>query len=201
MPSAARRSPNTLRRKRAAATFFINGSVMRQAPARWRSILAGFPVANHSYSHADLALLSQAAIRSEVAGDEARIEAILRRPMLRLLRPPYGAYDADVLAVAGALGYRLVLWDVDGRRHLRGRHDERRPEPRRPRLARIDRAAPLRPGGDPGRRGPHRRFLSGSRGYRLVDLGAMLGLTPAKPPGRPRPAGSATHAAAGSTGP
>lgn len=171
---------NTLRRKRATATFFINGSVMRQAPGRWRSILAGFPVANHTYSHANLALLSQAAIRAEVAGDESRIERILRRPMLRLLRPPYGAHDADVLAVARALGYRLVLWDVEGGDTYAGATT----------ASVISRATAggrgsivllhCGPAATPAAVG---RIIDSyrSRGYQLVDLGQMLGIT------RPRP--------------
>jgi peptidoglycan/xylan/chitin deacetylase (PgdA/CDA1 family) len=178
------RIADTLRGKRATATFFINGSVMREAPARWRRALGTFPVANHTASHVDLRWLSRAAIRAEVAGDEARIEAILRRPMLRLLRPPYGGYDADVLAVAEALGYRLVLWDIE--------------------------AGDTFPGATTG--GVVSRALQGGRGsivllhcgpavtpaavgrivdaYRargltLVGLDRMLGLAPAKPPRPP----------------
>jgi hypothetical protein len=86
---------------------------MRSAPARWRSILRGFPVANHTDSHPWLTTLSASGIRQEVAGNEATVERLLGRSMLKLLRPPNGAYDQQVLDVAGGLGYRLVLWDVD----------------------------------------------------------------------------------------
>jgi peptidoglycan/xylan/chitin deacetylase (PgdA/CDA1 family) len=107
------RIANTLRSRGVMATFFPNGTYVRSAPSRWRSILRGFPVANHTYSHAWLDRLSASGIRSEITTNEAALERILGRPMLKLLRPPYGAYDGQVLDVAGALGYRLVLWDVD----------------------------------------------------------------------------------------
>ena len=38
-----------------------------------------------------------------------------RRLSSALLRPPYGRWDEDVLAVCAELGYHLVLWDVDSR--------------------------------------------------------------------------------------
>lgn len=170
----------TLRRKKATATFFINGTYMQRSPVRWRSILAGFPVANHSHSHSDLTLLSRSAIRTEVAGDEARIEAILGRPMLRILRPPFGAYDEDVQAVAEAHGYRLVLWDVDSGDTYAGASTS----------SVLDRAIAggrgsivllhCGPAVTPGAVG---RIVDAyrSRGFALVDLGQMLGLKPAKP--------------------
>ena len=41
-------------------------------------------------------------------------EQVLGRPMLKLLRPSYGAYDDRVRRIAYRLGYeRLVLWSVD----------------------------------------------------------------------------------------
>jgi peptidoglycan/xylan/chitin deacetylase (PgdA/CDA1 family) len=104
---------STLRAYHVPATFFINGIYLRQARARWRRILKGFPIANHTYSHAWLDRLSRSGIRREISRNEAVIEQALGRSMLHLLRPPYGAYDGDVLAVADSLGYRTLLWDVD----------------------------------------------------------------------------------------
>lgn len=170
----------TLRRKRATATFFINGTYMQRTPARWRSILTGFPVANHSYAHRNLALLSAAAIRSEVAGDEARIERILGRPMLKLLRPPFGAYDSTVSSVAASLGYRLVLWDVDSGDTYAGATTS----------GVIARASAggrgsivlmhCGPAATPAAVG---RVIDAyrARGLELVDLGRMLGLAPTRP--------------------
>jgi peptidoglycan/xylan/chitin deacetylase (PgdA/CDA1 family) len=104
----------TLRARRAPATFFINGAVMRRDPERWRRLLKGFEIANHTLSHRDLSRLDPAGIRSQIVRNERVIERILGRPMLRLLRPSYGAFDADVLRIAAALGYQTILWDTDG---------------------------------------------------------------------------------------
>jgi len=104
---------NTLRSRNVTATFLINGSIIRRDPARWRRILHGFPLANHTLTHAWLDRLSEAGIRREIHENEVVIERALGRQMLPLMRPPYGAYDSAVVRVADALGYRTVLWDVD----------------------------------------------------------------------------------------
>jgi peptidoglycan/xylan/chitin deacetylase (PgdA/CDA1 family) len=73
------------------------------------------PVGNHTRAHADLTRLSSAAIRQQITSNEHLFEQVLGRPMKKLLRPPYGAYDSQVLAVARSLGYRVVLWSIDTR--------------------------------------------------------------------------------------
>jgi peptidoglycan-N-acetylglucosamine deacetylase len=106
------RIAEVLRQTRTPATFFINGSNIARDPARWRALLEGFEVANHTRSHPFLPRIPDASIRREVAGDERLIESILGREMLRMVRPPYGAYDQRVLRVLGEIGYdRTVLWD------------------------------------------------------------------------------------------
>jgi peptidoglycan-N-acetylglucosamine deacetylase len=174
----------TLRAKGAPATFFINGSVMAREPGRWRRMLDGFSVANHTRTHPWLTRLGAAAIRREIAGDEALIERILGRPMLKLMRPPYGAYDRRVVAVADSLGYRTILWDTSSgdtslsattssviRNGSRGGNG----------------AVVLMhcgPAVTPGAVGPiidsYRR-----RGYELVDLARMFGGEPPSPPAPP----------------
>jgi peptidoglycan/xylan/chitin deacetylase (PgdA/CDA1 family) len=106
---------NTLRARNVTATFLINGTIVRSAPKRWRAILRGFPVANHTLTHAWLTRSSEAEIRRQIVVNERVVERVLGRPMQRLLRPPYGAYDQRVLRLAGSLGYRVVLWDTDSK--------------------------------------------------------------------------------------
>jgi peptidoglycan/xylan/chitin deacetylase (PgdA/CDA1 family) len=106
----------TLRSAGVKGTFFINGTNLRRAPGRWRRILAGMPVGNHTMTHADLLTRSSSAIRWELARNEAVHERILGRPMLKLFRPPYMSSDGRVRSVAASLGYqRTVLWSVDTR--------------------------------------------------------------------------------------
>lgn len=109
---SCRRIGNTLRRSGARATFFINAGHLRSRPALWRSILRGMPVGNHTRSHVDLRKVSRAVISKEIRYSEAVHEKVLGRPMLKLLRPPYGAYDDRVRRVAANLGYdRLIMWN------------------------------------------------------------------------------------------
>lgn len=105
---------NTLRAYKAKGTFFINGNLLKAKPAKWRKILKGMPVGNHTRSHRDLTRESDRVVRKQIRENEALHERILGRPMLKVLRPPYGAHDRRVRRLAAQLGYqRTVLWNVD----------------------------------------------------------------------------------------
>ena len=104
----------TLRSHDAKGTFFVNGNHLRLQPAKWRRILKGMPVGNHTRSHRNLKLESSRVVTKQIRENEALHERILGRPMLKVLRPPYGAHDKRVRRLAGQLGYKhTVLWNVD----------------------------------------------------------------------------------------
>jgi peptidoglycan/xylan/chitin deacetylase (PgdA/CDA1 family) len=108
-----RRLVRILRARHVPATFFMVGSRVAAGPAVARLVeRGGFLIANHGYDHADMTGLSEAQIVSTIR----RTEVLLRRagvhPM-NLLRPPYGAVDADVHAAARRTHHTVVLWDVD----------------------------------------------------------------------------------------
>lgn len=106
----------TLRSYGAVGTFFINGLHLQAEPQRWQEILRGQLVGNHTRSHRRLTEESDIVVRRQIMHNEALHERILGRPMLKVLRPPYGAHDRRVRSIAGALGYRYtVLWSVDSR--------------------------------------------------------------------------------------
>ena len=107
------RIANTLRAKGVTATFLINGAIIRRDIPRWRWILRGFPIANHTLGHRNLTRERNAEIRKQIAVNEQAIEGALERPILKLLRPPYGAYDRDVLRIAASLGYQTMTWTID----------------------------------------------------------------------------------------
>jgi peptidoglycan/xylan/chitin deacetylase (PgdA/CDA1 family) len=112
--AACGRIARTLRANHARGTFFLNGVNVRREPAAWRRILRGQAVGNHTWSHADLTHLGAAAIRAEILRNQLLHERILGRPMLKVLRPPYGAEDGRVRSIVGQLGYRrTVIWNVD----------------------------------------------------------------------------------------
>ncbi len=67
----------------------------------------GHQIENHTWSHADLTTLTPEQISSEITRTSSMVGGT------RFLRPPYGRYNATVTQVAGQLGLRLAMWDVD----------------------------------------------------------------------------------------
>ena len=112
--AACRSIADTLRRNDAVGTFFINGMHLLSEPTKWRNILQGMPVGNHTRSHRDLTGEPHPVVKKQILENERIHEEVLGRPMLKVLRPPYGAYGDRVRIIAKQLGYdRLAMWNVD----------------------------------------------------------------------------------------
>ena len=95
-------------------TFFINGVNLQRSSWKWKQLLRGHAIGNHTRSHVDLTRVSNGTIRDQLRSSEAIHRRVLGRRGMRIFRPPWGAQDARVRAVAGALGFkRTVLWNVD----------------------------------------------------------------------------------------
>ncbi|WP_344470933.1 polysaccharide deacetylase family protein [Nonomuraea monospora] len=94
----------------ARATFFVVGQNVAAYPgALRRTYAAGHEIGNHSWSHPDLTRLSAASVRSQFTRTDRAIKAAIGiRP--KLVRPPYGAFDATVRRQAGR---PVVMWSVD----------------------------------------------------------------------------------------
>jgi len=95
------------------ATFFVLGS---QAQAFGdliaREVADGHEVGNHTWQHPDLSALSADQVREEVEHtNEVVAEVTGSEPTA--LRPPYGATNDTVAAVAEELGMAQVAWDID----------------------------------------------------------------------------------------
>ncbi|NLO27747.1 MAG: polysaccharide deacetylase family protein [Actinobacteria bacterium] len=103
------------------ATLFLIGSPVSSTPAINNEILKGmqrglFEVGDHSWSHPQLTKLSAAALAQQIGGGTDAFRAATGARTVPLFRPPYGATNSQVAAVAGSEGFRhLVLWDVDPR--------------------------------------------------------------------------------------
>lgn len=96
-------------------TFFING----QYPAfkQHRDLLlplvksGQLQIANHTYSHAALTNLTDEQIVQELTRNDEEIRRLFGVSSKPYFRPPYGYYDARVLAAAASCGFtRPVLW-------------------------------------------------------------------------------------------
>jgi peptidoglycan-N-acetylglucosamine deacetylase len=96
------------------ATFFVVGQNAADHPdILRRAVREGHEIANHSWSHPNLAKMSDEAARREVQKtDDAIFAAIGKHPTL--LRPPYGSITARQKRwMHDDFGYRIIIWDVD----------------------------------------------------------------------------------------
>jgi peptidoglycan-N-acetylglucosamine deacetylase len=96
------------------ATFFVVGQNAADHPdILRRAIREGHEIANHSWSHPNLARMSDESVRRELQKtDDAIFAAIGKHPTL--LRPPYGSMTARQKRwIHDDFGYRIIIWDVD----------------------------------------------------------------------------------------
>ncbi|KAF5346467.1 hypothetical protein D9756_010073 [Leucocoprinus leucothites] len=108
----------TLKENDAVGTFFFNGQNFGcindpTNAARVKAAYdAGHQVASHTWSHKDLATLSQDEALSEMASVSQAIEDIIKvRPAF--MRPPFGSYNDETLKAAAELDQDVVLWNLD----------------------------------------------------------------------------------------
>ena len=114
-PEVVRAYAEFSRRTGTRLTFFING----QYPAfrQHRDLLlplvksGQLQIANHTYSHAALTGLTDEQIVRELTRNDEEIVRLFGVSSKPYFRPPYGYYDARVLAAAASCGFtRPVLW-------------------------------------------------------------------------------------------
>jgi peptidoglycan/xylan/chitin deacetylase (PgdA/CDA1 family) len=106
-----------LTQAREQATFFVVGRSMDHFPAWLPRELKVAAIGDHTYHHLYLPALPPATITSEIATTAEKILADSGQPVL-LFRPPYGARNATIDAIAKRLGLLEVLWSVDSRDSL-----------------------------------------------------------------------------------
>ena len=95
-------------------TFFVIGECVEQNPDVLRQEVAeGHEIGNHSWSHPNLARLSDEGLRTQLQRTEDMIGKTAGiKP--KLMRPPYGELTKRQRILANhEFGYRVILWDVD----------------------------------------------------------------------------------------
>jgi peptidoglycan-N-acetylmuramic acid deacetylase len=103
-----------LRERNIKITFFLTGKWIKENPELTRQIVAdGHEIANHTYNHPDLTRVGSAAIRTELADTEELLQQTAGASSRPLFRPPYGAYDEQVLRTVVGQGYLPVYWTLD----------------------------------------------------------------------------------------
>src|SRR5262249_17124496 len=95
-------------------TFFVLGEMVAEHPEILaRAAREGHEIASHSWSHPNLAKMSQEGVRSQLQRTDDEIKgATGKRPTL--FRPPYGSItEREKRWIHDEFGYDIILWDVD----------------------------------------------------------------------------------------
>lgn len=113
-PTNTPRLLDILARDGVQATFFVIGKNVESYPGVAQRIVAeGHEIANHSWSHPDLMLLSEERVMQEVKRCQEAIEDATGRQAV-LFRPPYGSFSrARGVWLKEAFGLTTVMWSVD----------------------------------------------------------------------------------------
>jgi peptidoglycan-N-acetylglucosamine deacetylase len=107
-----------LQRKKVPGTFFEVGVSETYFHASTSQIVAdGYPIGDHTETHAPMSKLSPAAQRAQLLAQVSRIGAY-GAPFPRLFRPPYGLWDSATLALLHKYRMLMVLWTVDTNDYL-----------------------------------------------------------------------------------
>lgn len=105
---------DTLKEYNAHATFFVLGEHLTESETKNRELLKesfenGNEIANHTYDHKQLTLLSIQQMQQETTSTSDLVKEITGQET-KLLRPPYGASNSTV---ESTLQYPFILWSVD----------------------------------------------------------------------------------------
>ena len=95
------------------ATFFMTGGWVEKYPEDVKKILEdGHDLGNHSENHRQMSQLSAEECRKEIMTVHEKVKKLTGYEM-NLFRPPYGAYNNQVIRTAMDCGYYPVQWSVD----------------------------------------------------------------------------------------
>ena len=106
---------DALERTHTPATFFVLG----QYVSSWPSLLQreasdGFAIGIHTWNHPDMTTLTPNQQTWQLSATEQAIHNALGSPAcVWFWRPPYGAYNQQVLQTAASLRLTTVTWDDD----------------------------------------------------------------------------------------
>lgn len=94
----------------AKATFFVMGGNAKLYPDLVKKeYISGNEVANHSYTHPNIAHLSDAAIQKELTKCSDTINNIIHVYPI-VFRPPYGSTSKHAVQVINNMGIKVVTW-------------------------------------------------------------------------------------------
>ncbi len=101
-----------LKRYKVSATFFVIGKQVHHFPeVMKRMVNEGHVVAGHSWSHPNLAKLSDAQVRQEIIRTNQAVKSVTGKNMV-MIRPPYGSVKGKE-KVINQMGISIVQWNID----------------------------------------------------------------------------------------
>jgi peptidoglycan-N-acetylglucosamine deacetylase len=104
---------HVLERLHVPATFFVVGQQVPTFPGAVRTERSGgFAIEDHTENHAWLILLGAAGQHAQIQDAAARL-ARLGVAYPRMLRPPYGAFNATTVKTLARMRMLMILWSVD----------------------------------------------------------------------------------------
>src|SRR5256714_8496674 len=180
-------------------TFFVIGENVAEHPEIVaRAAREGHEIGNHSWSHPNLAKMSEEAVRSQLRRTDDSIKSATGvRPTL--LRPPYGSITArEKRWIHDEFGYQIILWDVDP-------NDWKRPGPA---VVRARILKETRPGSIVLSHDIHPGTIEAmpstfdeleAKGFKFVTVSELIRMAAARPPqGSPQPGGNCPPTPTGS---
>jgi len=104
---------STLKAKKVPAIFFVTGHYVDAQPELInRMVKEGHLIGNHSWSHPNMASISESKIRTELNKVKEAVKKITGQKEMRYLRPPSGIFNDKLLAVSKNMGYINVFWSI-----------------------------------------------------------------------------------------
>lgn len=104
---------DVLKKEGVRATFFVVGTRAKKHPEMMRRIVAeGHVIGNHSYNHANLPKLADAAFREQIIKTDAIIKQYTGYTP-SYVRPPYGNISEEQLKWLASHHRKVVNWNVD----------------------------------------------------------------------------------------
>ncbi len=102
-----------LDRHQVKVTYFMTGGWVEDNPECVKELVErGHDLGNHSEHHYDMTTISQEEKVSELMNVHDRVKELTGYEMF-LFRPPYGAYDNEVIRTAYENHYYPIQWSVD----------------------------------------------------------------------------------------
>jgi polysaccharide deacetylase family sporulation protein PdaB len=104
---------NVLRQYQVPATFFMLGIWVQRYPDLARAVVAaGHAVGDHTWNHLNLTTLTASQVNQQLSNTRTAIQKVTG-VVTTLFRPPYMAYNRQVLTIAHSLKFSTILWSID----------------------------------------------------------------------------------------